>query len=136
MPDPETFYRGIIQGMRCGILAVDRRGRLAMANALAVQILELEEGRAVLQMRNVRKVQNHIGGVHATATALLAETERVLAPTGSLALFGGLALGETLAFGLTVRSRKDRPAKDEIRRRVREARPTRPAPISRPSTTR
>ena len=40
-PDPEAFYRGIIHGMRCGILAVDRRGRLAMVNDLAVQILEL-----------------------------------------------------------------------------------------------
>jgi len=41
LADPEAFCRGIIQGMRCGILAVDRRRRLAIANDLAVQILEL-----------------------------------------------------------------------------------------------
>jgi uncharacterized protein (TIGR00369 family) len=34
----------------------------------------LEEGRAVLRMKNRRKVQNHIGGVHAAAMGLLAET--------------------------------------------------------------
>ena len=34
----------------------------------------LEEGRAVATMRNQGKVRNHIGGVHAAAMALLAET--------------------------------------------------------------
>lgn len=34
----------------------------------------LEEGRAVLSIRNRRKVQNHIRGVHASAMGLLAET--------------------------------------------------------------
>ena len=35
---------------------------------------ELEEGRSVLTMKNRRKVQNHIGGIHAAGMALLAET--------------------------------------------------------------
>jgi uncharacterized protein (TIGR00369 family) len=39
-----------------------------------VRFESLEEGRAVLAIRNRRKVQNHIGGVHAAAMALLAET--------------------------------------------------------------
>ena len=34
----------------------------------------LEEGRAVLTIKNRRKVQNHIKGVHASAMGLLAET--------------------------------------------------------------
>jgi acyl-coenzyme A thioesterase PaaI-like protein len=39
-----------------------------------VQILELAEGRALLQMKNVGKVQNHIGTIHASAMGLLAES--------------------------------------------------------------
>ena len=51
--------------------------QVRFAGTGAVQILELEEGRAVLQMKNRRKVQNHIGTIHATGKALLAES-----PTG------------------------------------------------------
>lgn len=39
---------------------------------LAVE--ELTEARAVISVRNRRKVQNHIGGVHAAAMTLVAET--------------------------------------------------------------
>ena len=39
-----------------------------------VQILELAEGRALLQMKNVGPVQNHIGTIHASAMGLLAES--------------------------------------------------------------
>lgn len=39
-----------------------------------LQFLELGEERALLQLRNRRRVQNHIGSVHAAAVALLAET--------------------------------------------------------------
>jgi acyl-coenzyme A thioesterase PaaI-like protein len=49
-----------------------------------VQILELAEGRSVLQMKNLRKVQNHIGTIHASAMGLLAESAT------------GVALGMTL----------------------------------------
>ena len=58
--------------------------RVKFAGTGKVQILELEEGRAVLQMRNVRKVQNHIGTIHASAMGLLAESAT------------GIALGMTL----------------------------------------
>jgi uncharacterized protein (TIGR00369 family) len=58
--------------------------KVKFAGTGKVQILELEEGRAVLQMRNVRKVQNHIGTIHATGMALLAESAT------------GVALGMTL----------------------------------------
>lgn len=37
-------------------------------------IEQLDHERCVIALPNRRKVQNHIGGVHATATALLAET--------------------------------------------------------------
>jgi acyl-coenzyme A thioesterase PaaI-like protein len=49
-----------------------------------VQILELAEGRSVLQMKNVGKVQNHIGTIHASAMGLLAESAT------------GVALGMTI----------------------------------------
>lgn len=39
-----------------------------------IRILEAEAGRVVMQIRNRRKVQNHIKGVHAAAMALLAES--------------------------------------------------------------
>lgn len=39
-----------------------------------LQFRELSEERAVLHLRNRRRVQNHIGSVHAAAVALLAET--------------------------------------------------------------
>jgi signal transduction histidine kinase len=37
------FLRGLINGMRCGIVAIDRDGRLAMINRVAQQILDLDE---------------------------------------------------------------------------------------------
>jgi uncharacterized protein (TIGR00369 family) len=61
--------------------------QVRFAGTGAVQILELEEGRAVLQMKNRRKVQNHIGTIHATGMALLAESAT------------GIALGMTLPDG-------------------------------------
>jgi len=39
-----------------------------------LRIERLDRERCVIVLPNRRKVQNHIGGVHATATALLAET--------------------------------------------------------------
>ncbi|MGH8540901.1 MAG: DUF4442 domain-containing protein [Stenotrophobium sp.] len=39
-----------------------------------VHFEEMQEGRAVAVMRNRRKVRNHIGGIHAAAMALLAES--------------------------------------------------------------
>jgi signal transduction histidine kinase len=39
----DRFYRGIVDGMRCGVLAIDRACRLVLINDLARQILELEE---------------------------------------------------------------------------------------------
>ncbi len=59
-------------------------GQVRFAGTGAVQVLELAEGRAVLQMKNVRKVQNHIGTIHASAMGLLAESAT------------GIALGMTI----------------------------------------
>ena len=48
--------------------------QVRFAGTGGIRFVELEEGRAVLIIRNRRKVQNHIGGIHAAAMALLAET--------------------------------------------------------------
>ena len=51
---PEGFLRGLIHGMRCGILTVDRTGRLLLLNDLARQILET--GPEVAAGQDVREV--------------------------------------------------------------------------------
>jgi uncharacterized protein (TIGR00369 family) len=56
-----------------------------------LRIEQLDRERCVIALPNRRKVQNHIGGVHATATALLAETATGMAvgmhlPDGRLPL--------------------------------------------------
>lgn len=48
--------------------------QVRFAGTGAVQFLALEPGRALLQMRNVRKVQNHIHTIHASAMGLLCES--------------------------------------------------------------
>jgi signal transduction histidine kinase len=42
-PDSAELFRGVIEGMRCGILTIDREGRLLMLNEPARLILELQE---------------------------------------------------------------------------------------------
>lgn len=48
--------------------------QVKMAGAAGIHIDKLEEDKAILRLRNRRRVQNHIGGIHAAATALLAES--------------------------------------------------------------
>jgi acyl-coenzyme A thioesterase PaaI-like protein len=48
--------------------------RVRFAGTASVRFETLTEECSVLTLRNVRKVQNHIGGVHAAAMALLAES--------------------------------------------------------------
>lgn len=48
--------------------------QVRFAGTGGVRFEVLEEGRAVVTMRNRRKVQNHIRGIHAAAMALLGET--------------------------------------------------------------
>jgi len=90
MSEPNTLSRvvarlsGLPPALRRFAITKAFTSQVKFAGTGAVQILELEEGRAVLQMRNVRKVQNHIGTIHATGMALLAESAT------------GVALGMTL----------------------------------------
>ena len=45
--DRDDFYRGVIDGMRCGILSVDRSGKIVIVNQLACEMLELGDRPAV-----------------------------------------------------------------------------------------
>jgi len=49
-------------------------GRVKFAGTAGLDFEELSGERVVVNIRNVRRVQNHIQGVHAAAMALLAET--------------------------------------------------------------
>jgi hypothetical protein len=48
--------------------------QVKMAGAAGIVIDKLDVDESILRLRNRRRVQNHIGGVHAAATALLAES--------------------------------------------------------------
>ncbi|MDQ7005765.1 MAG: ATP-binding protein [Acidobacteriota bacterium] len=49
---PDVFFRGVVEGMRCGIVTVDQEGCVLTVNELAREILELDE--PVAQGRPVR----------------------------------------------------------------------------------
>lgn len=44
------------------------------ANTSGVKLIEVSNNKAVLTLANKKRIQNHIGGVHAIAAALLAES--------------------------------------------------------------
>lgn len=50
------------------------RHKVKLAGTVGVDILETDGKRVVYRQKNKRKAQNHIGSVHAAATALLAES--------------------------------------------------------------
>lgn len=65
---------GFPPSMRSLLVSTMFNSQVRFAGTGGIRFLELEEGRAVLTLRNQRKVQNHLRGVHAAAMALLAET--------------------------------------------------------------
>ena len=60
--------------LRSHLITLMFTSQVRFAGTGGIKFVTLEEGRAVLAIRNRRKVQNHIGGIHAAAMALLAET--------------------------------------------------------------
>lgn len=54
LPGGESFFKHVIEGMRCGIVTVDSEGRVLTVNELAREILELDN--AVECTGHVRKV--------------------------------------------------------------------------------
>lgn len=80
MPKPNALSRAaatvasLPAGLRNRAITFMFTYKVRFAGTGGCEFLSLEEGRAVLRMKNRRKVQNHIGGVHAAGMALLAET--------------------------------------------------------------
>jgi acyl-coenzyme A thioesterase PaaI-like protein len=62
------------EALRRRAVAFAIRRTIPFVGTAGVDILEISPGRVELVLVNRRPVQNHIGGVHAAATALLAET--------------------------------------------------------------
>jgi acyl-coenzyme A thioesterase PaaI-like protein len=60
--------------MRGRLITAGFTSRVRFAGTGSVRFDTLTEERSVLILRNRKKVQNHIGGVHAAAMALLAES--------------------------------------------------------------
>lgn len=65
---------GLPSPLREGLITLAFTRQVRFAGTARIRFVELGEGRAVLEMKNRPRVQNHIGGVHAAAMALLAET--------------------------------------------------------------
>ena len=61
-------------GLRQRLVTFGFNSRVRFAGTAGIRFEVLEEGRAVLHLKNRAKVQNHIKGIHAAATSLLAET--------------------------------------------------------------
>lgn len=69
-----TRLSGLPPVLRDLLITIAFTRQVRFAGTAGIRFLSLTEGRALLELRNRRKVQNHIGGVHAAAMALLAET--------------------------------------------------------------
>jgi uncharacterized protein (TIGR00369 family) len=80
MSKPNSLSRAVAKvagypaGLRNRLITFMFTFKVRFAGTGGCEFESLEEGRAVLRMKNRRKVQNHIGGVHAAGMALLAET--------------------------------------------------------------
>ena len=79
MPTPNRLARTVSalerlpRFIRPAVMSRAFNSQVRFAGTASIRFEELTEGRAVLTLANRRKVQNHIGGVHAAAMALLAE---------------------------------------------------------------
>lgn len=60
--------------VRPALLSLLFASQVRFAGTARIRVEQLQRHRALLRLRNRRKVRNHIGGVHAAAMALLAES--------------------------------------------------------------
>ena len=63
---PERFRPFLLTKLFCS--------QVHFANTSNVKILSISKNKVVMKIKNHKKVQNHIGGVHALAAGLLAES--------------------------------------------------------------
>jgi len=62
------------KGMRSFLLTRIFCSQVKFANTSSIKLLSVTNTQSVLLLKNKKKVQNHIGGIHAIAAALLAES--------------------------------------------------------------
>jgi acyl-coenzyme A thioesterase PaaI-like protein len=62
------------EALRSRLVTFGFTRKVRFAGTASIAFETLAQDRAVLHLENRRKVQNHIGGIHAAAMALLAET--------------------------------------------------------------
>jgi len=96
--DRHRFLRGLIDGMRCGILAIDRQGRLALLNDLGQEILGVRA--APLPGAPLHEVLPE----HPQLVQLLVESYSMnsLPNRAELELNPGSTLGKTIGFTLSM----------------------------------
>lgn len=96
--ESQLFVRGLIDGMRCGILAVDRDRRLVMINELGRQILDLPD-----TPRSGTPIDEALGD-HPQLVQLLCESfgMKSLPNRAELELHRGEAKSKTIGFTLSM----------------------------------
>ncbi|MDO9002082.1 MAG: DUF4442 domain-containing protein [Aquabacterium sp.] len=67
-------FQGLPSGLRPWLTSFMLGNVVPMVGSASLRFEEISNERVVVTIRNRRKVQNHIKGVHAAAMALLAET--------------------------------------------------------------
>jgi len=67
-------FEGLPAGLRPGLVSFMLGNVVPMVGSAKLRFEEVTNERVVVTIRNRRRVQNHIKGVHAAAMALLAET--------------------------------------------------------------
>ena len=60
--------------LRSPLLSYAFNSNIKYAGTTGIQIVEWNERQVVVNLKNRRKIQNHLGGIHATAMATLAES--------------------------------------------------------------
>jgi signal transduction histidine kinase len=105
--DETRFLKGLYDGMRCGILSIDRDGRLVVLNDLAARILELDE----TPPPGTPMVQALDGQPRLVRLLLDAFTARHLPNRAELMLERGADPGKTVGYTLSlIRGDGDEPA--------------------------
>jgi acyl-coenzyme A thioesterase PaaI-like protein len=67
-------FNGLPRGIRAWVITFAFGASVRFVRTAGVRFVDLTGERAVLVLRNRRRVQNHIGTIHAAAVALLGET--------------------------------------------------------------
>jgi signal transduction histidine kinase len=103
--DDSRFWHGLIKGMRCGILAIDRQARLVLINDLGLQILELDETPSPgIPIREALADQPQLAQVLAESFTMSSLPNRA-----ELELGAGSVRGKTIGFTISLIGEEPEP---------------------------